>query len=87
MSDALTYWTVEGAGIVFRVTPAVAQSIDRELTDGLVEFVRFRDLGGGACIYRRDRIFGLWESSPATRQSDRDVEALLKTESPPRFND
>lgn len=78
-----TFWTVEGPTFVFRVTEETARRIDHELTAGIVEFVRFEDIGGSATVYRREKIFGLWRSSPESREMDRALNKALNAEMPP----
>lgn len=80
--DALVFWTVETPQYVFRVSPTAAAQLDVELTAAIVEFVRFTDLAGSACVYRREKVLGLWESTPGSRAADRAVTAALKAETP-----
>lgn len=83
--DAPVFWTVEGPSYVFRVSDETARRIDAELTAAIVEFIRFDDLEGAPCIYRRERILGLWRSSPESRAILRTVNAALDAELPQRI--
>jgi hypothetical protein len=81
--DELSFWMVEAASYVFRASAETARAIDQQLTDGIVEFVRFTDLGGARVVYRRTEIRGMWESTPHNRQRDRAVTTAIAAESPP----
>lgn len=81
--DTPVFWTIEGPTFVFRVAPETAHRIDQELTAAIVEFVRFVDLAGAPVVYRRERILGLWESTPASRSMDRAINRALNAETPP----
>lgn len=82
MDELLTYWVVEldPHGGFVRVTPAEAKRIDDALAAGIVEYIRFHDLAGSLCIWRRDCVRGMYVSDPETRGRGRQIDRLLKDE-------
>ena len=81
-----SYWVVEiGAqGVngsnVLRVPEEEATQIDRQVTDGLVEVLHFRDISGSLCVYPVRSFHGMYESTPEQREFGREHQRHVDAE-------
>lgn len=83
MTIAADGWLVKTAvDIVFHVDELTARRLDKDLVEGLVEFLRFRDMTGSEVVWRAENVLGIWSTSEAIRERDRQIAKKIKAEDP-----